>query len=155
MHSQENYIEWSAILHDHDHKDADWFWGVGIAGGAVAAIALFAGNPLFALLIVLGTATLFMHAIKIPQTVTIRADQEKITVDDDIFLYEELDSFCLFPNEEKPFLLLKSKRMLNPRIIVPVRLQDVQNIRGYLLKHLKEEKLEIPLSYKFLELIGL
>mgnify|MGYP001564112127 CR=1 FL=1 len=155
MNQDAQTISWKAPTHEHAHKDSDWFWGIGVAATAIAIISILGNNPLFALLIVLGTITLFMHAIKSPHIITISVDSEKIMVEDTAFLYEELDSFLIARDEEKPLLILKTKRILNPRVIVPLDVEKSERARECLLEYLPEKKLSVPLSHQVLEFLGL
>ncbi len=148
-------VVWEAREHNHAHKDPDWFWGIGIAATAIAVISIFIGNPLFALLIILATATLFIHAIKTPQIITIVLNEEHIAAGNDVFPYEELDSFWIVRDENGHFLILKTKRVLNPRIILPLDMQKIETVRKYLRELIPEKKLEIPISHRVLDFLGL
>ncbi|MDP3725700.1 MAG: hypothetical protein Q8R36_00710 [bacterium] len=152
---QHETVMWEAREHNHAHKDPDWFWGIGVTATAIAVISIFIGNPLFALLIVLGTATLFIHAIKNPHTITVVLNEEHITAENDTFPYEELDSFWVVQDENGYFLILKTKRILNPRIIIPLDVQKIEAMRKYLGEHIPEKKLEIPISHRVLDFLGL
>lgn len=152
---QEKTISWKALPHEHEHKDPDWFWGIGIAATAIAIIAILLGNPLFAFLVAVGAITLFMHAIKKPRMIEARVDDDGITVDTATFPFETLVSFSVTESEHRPILILKSKQVLTPRIVIPLKKEDKASVQKALRERLSEEKLEIPVSYKLLEFLGL
>ncbi|MBI2108956.1 MAG: hypothetical protein HYT93_02115 [Parcubacteria group bacterium] len=155
MEEEQKNITWKTLEHKHAHKDPDWFWGIGIIATSIAIISIIGGNPLFAVLIVIGAVTLFLHAIKIPQNIEVRVSADGILIHNALFSYEQLESFNVENNEHDSFIILKSKRILTPRIIVPLKAGLEKDARGVLLKYLKEEKLEVPISHRLLEFLGL
>ena len=151
----EHAITWEVPPHEHTHKDPDWFWSIGIIATAIAVIAILGNNYLFALLIVIGTATLFIHAIKKPELVRVRITNRGVQVDEAFLPYKNLRSFCMHHDENNLELIIKPKQKISSSIIVPLDYEKENEVRAVFASRLKEEELEIPISYKVLQFLGL
>lgn len=146
---------WKVPEHEHTHKDPDWFWGIGVIVTSIAVVSIFMGNPLFAILIILGAITLFMHAIKKPEIITVKISEAGLSIGDTLFPYEELVSFFVTKSDARSFVIVKSKKVLTPRIMVPLDTKHEDDARRALAVRLREEKLEVPISHQLLEFFGL
>lgn len=152
---EKNTIVWSALEHEYEHKDPDWFWAIGIIAISIAVVSVISGNTLFALLVLLSAVILFMHAIKKPRMIQVEIHEQGILLDNTPFPYDILESFFIIEHKDKPRIILKSKKIFIPYIVVPLEEEKQTEIREYLLRHLPEQKLEIPLSHRIAEFIGL
>ncbi len=155
MQEEHQNITWRAFDRLHEHKDPDWFWGIGIVATAIAVISIFAGNPLFGIIIVIATITLFLHAIKKPEYVKTRVAEGGLSVDNSFFPFAELESFCIHTDGGKSHLIVKSKRAIISRIVIPVEKTDEHTAREALIQYLPEKKLTVPFSHQVIEFLGL
>lgn len=151
----QNVVRWKAFEYSHSHKDPDWFWGVGIAAVAIAIVSIIVGNPLFGIVIIIGAVTLFLHAIKTPEMIEVGVAKEGLYINETHFPYTELASFYIHNADERLHLILKSKRVLTPRIVVPLEKTRESDVRTALAAYLPEEKLGVPVSHQLLEFLGL
>ena len=110
MTEEKNRLAWRASEHEHSHKDPDWFWAIGIIATSIAVISILSNNILFALFVLIGVSTLFMHAIKRPALIRININREGVSANNVFFPYEELESFWVFRDDEHPFILFASKK---------------------------------------------
>lgn len=145
--------------HTHDHtepKSADWYWALGIiaVAGAVAAVVL--GNILFAVLIVVGTLTLALYAVRKPNLAHFEINDRGIRIDNTIHPYTSLDSFWVDDIDEhtSPKLLIKSKKALMPFIIIPLDPVSPTDVRECLFLYLDEEEHTEPLPHKIMDYLG-
>ncbi|MAG12714.1 hypothetical protein CL630_02760 [bacterium] len=152
---QDNNITWQAPDHEHGHKNPDWFWAIGIIATSIAVVSIISGNTLFALFILLSAITLFIHAIKKPRIIQFSIQKGGISINTTLFPYDVLESFDVIEHKDRPFIIFKSKKTFTPYIIVPTEEGEQAEIKEYLLQYLPEQALEIPLSHRIAELIGL
>jgi len=148
-------ITWEAPAHHHIEKGSDWFWALGIVALCGAVASFFFGNFLFAILILVGAGAMSLVAVKEPEIIDFSVSTRGIRVGDKIFPYSTLDSYFIDEeNETGPQLLLKSRRIHLPLIILPLPEEYLNDIESLLLERLPEEELEEPLAHKILEIFG-
>lgn len=148
-------ITWEAPEHYHIDKSSDWFWVLGIVAVCAAVAALFLGNFLFALVILLGAGVMALRAVKPPRIVPYMVGRRGVRVGEHLYPYSTLESFNIDEEDERgPQLLLKSKRLHLPLIIMPVPDEHLFEIEALLRERLQEEELFEPLGHKLLEIFG-
>jgi len=147
-------VSWQAPEYPYRERGTDWFWAVGVIFVALAVIAFIYNNVLFAIFILLGGLTLFIYAIKKPRSVHFEVNEKGVIFDTSFYPYSTLESFWIEEDEEEPKILIKSKKLLMPYIIVPMGEADSQKVNECLSKHLPEEEHEEPLSHKIMEFLG-
>jgi hypothetical protein len=150
-------ISWQALDHIQDPKSSDWFWIVGIVAISIAVLAVFFGNILFALLIILAAFSSFMIANDAPQIIDFEINRQGVKVGDTVYPYSTLDSFYVIDEDgwDRDRILIKSKKLFMPLIVMPIGNEvSPDGVRDYLLDYLDEEELEEPMSQRFLEILG-
>lgn len=148
-------ITWEAPEHHHIEKSGDWFWALGIIALCGAVAAFFFGNFLFAILILIGAFAMALVAVQKPKVLAFSVSTRGVRVGEKIYPYSTLESY--FIDEESPNgpqLLLKSKHLYMPLIIMPIPPEYTDDIEDLLLDRLPEEELEEPLAHKVLEIFG-
>lgn len=150
-------IQWRAHEYEHKEKSADWFWVLAIVAITGVITAIILKNILFAILIIVGTLTLALYAIRKPNLTHFEINNRGIRIDNSLHPYISLDSFWVIDTEEERVstLIIKSSKTLMPYIIIPLD-NSVSSfeIRECLLTYLDEEEYEEPLSYKFMDYLG-
>ncbi|MDP6387920.1 MAG: hypothetical protein QGG63_01435 [Candidatus Pacebacteria bacterium] len=149
-------LQWSAFEHEHIHKNSDWFWALGIVAIAGAVMAIIFNNILFAIVILLGAFVLGIHASKRPNRVDFKIIQRGIVIGNVLHPYSSLESFWVEDVDENtaPKLLIKSKKLLAPHIIIPIEDVSPNDVRNYLLEYLVEEEDSESLVQKIMEFFG-
>ena len=140
----------------HRHKGADWYWAVGIIAVSAAATAVILNNVLLAILIIVGTFSLVMYAARKPHEHNIEISDAGITVDKYRFSYPNLESFWI-EHLENPRLLIKTKRIIMPHIIIPVATlneEEKEELRNFLATKILEEEQTEPLLEQIMEYVG-
>lgn len=149
-------LTWQAYEYHHRDKSNDWFWALGIitVGGVVAAI--FLHNLLFALLILVAGVSLGLFAAREPDLVTFEISRRGIRIDDDLYPYQNLEGFWIedYSHSTVPKLLLKSKKMFMPMIVIPIEDVEPEDVYAALLYFLPEEELHEPFAHHLMELVG-
>lgn len=142
--------------HGHKEKSSDWFWIVGIVAIAGTVLAVYFGNLLFGILILLAGFTAILQGHTRPAILTIEITRKGIRVNDTIYPYSNLQSFWVIDEEINDRILLRSSKALMPIIVLPFdsTQTDPDEIRDYLLDYLDEEELDEPFFQKIMEIFG-
>jgi hypothetical protein len=149
------HIEWDAHEYEHKERSQDWFWAVGIVTVSLALVSIILGNIIFGILIIISAFSLALFINRPPQTIRGEIDERGITKGNVKYPYDTLRSFWV--DEEHPHkkIILRSKKMLMPLIIVPIGNDtDPERLREAILPHLTEEFHSLPLAEKLLEYLG-
>lgn len=154
-------IYWEAPEYYHEPKDSDWFWIVGIIAGAIILLSFIYGNILLAILILVGTVSIFLHANKEPLIREVEISEKGIRIDRTFYPYLTLDSFWIEVHEHEDVddfyiarLLVKSKKTLMPLIVIPIEYPNLDEIREFLSIFIEEEEHHEPLAHKVAEYFG-
>jgi hypothetical protein len=149
-------ISWQTHEHHHIEKSTDWFWTVGIIAAGGVFLSIFFRNLLFALIIVLFTATSFMLVKRKPRIMNFEISRKGIRVGPVLYPYSLFESFWVDDGEFDDKIILRSRKPLSPFMIIPFESEhtDPELLRDYLLDYLDEEELEEPLYQVIMEWFG-
>lgn len=150
-------IEWGAHEHEHQEKTPDWFWALGLITLVGIVASLFFGNPLLAILLLVGGLVMGLFATRRPHYAEFALTQRGVIVENTLYPYQTLDSFWIDDIDayRPPRLLIKSQKIMMPLIVLPIA-EDVDPdiVHRYLLQYLMEEECVEPLAHKFMEALG-
>lgn len=153
--SDRKVITWKAAEHNHAEKSSDWFWVLGILALSGALAAFFFGNFLFAILILVGAVAVSLQAVRPPRIFNYVVATRGIRVGDRLYPFGTLESYRLDDDDEQgPQLLIKSKQVYSPLIVIPVPEEYADDVEELVKARLPEDDLEEPLAHKLLELFG-
>lgn len=148
-------ISWQEYEYEFYEKSIDWFWALGIITISVAITAIVLNNLLFALLIIVGSIALSIYAVREPDLVYYEINQRGVMVGNHLYPYSSLDSFWINHNGEKSELLISSKKLLMPHIVIPINEEvDTELLRDYLLDRVDEEEQREPISTHLMKYFG-
>ncbi len=86
---------WHGREYDHNPKDSDWYWSVGIIAVAGTIAAVLFGNYLFALLIIVAAGAIALHAAKEPPLHEFSLTPQGIIIGDRLHPFSAMLSFCV------------------------------------------------------------
>lgn len=155
MDEQVRGVYWEAPEHNHIEKTQDWYWILGIIAVAGSVASIIFGNVLFAVVILLGAMTVFITSHRKPRVIPFEVSGRGIRIENDFYPYTTLESFFL--DEENVFgpqLIVKSKKLFVPLLILPVPEEYTDHIEDIIAARLHEEHLEEPFSHRILEFLG-
>jgi len=150
----ENSVIWETYSHEAKANSADWHWVVGIITVAIVIVCILLDNILFGIVIGLSTLLLTHHSRKAPEVIEVEMGDLGIRVDKKVYLYESLDSYHIENKNTDPKLILKSKKLLMPLIIVRMDGADPFIVEAEIKKFLKEDFHPEPFFHKVLDRIG-
>lgn len=147
-------IEWQAYERTPRTHRADWYWAMGIIACSLTVTAIILHNALFAALIVISAAALFLRTLQIPRLVRYELSSKGVWQDKEFVSYTALESFWIEEEYGEPKLIVKAKHLLSPYLILPLGDTDPETVRGFLGERLPEVEHHEPLSRKIMEFLG-
>lgn len=147
-------IEWEAHEYEHKERSRDWFWAVGIVAVAGAVTSIIFGNIIFAILLLLCIFSLTLFINRPPQTISVALTDRGIERDGALYPYSTLHSFWVDELHPHRKIILKSKKVFMPLIIVPLGEMNGDRVRNTLVSRLPEEPLRLPFLELILEYFG-
>ena len=138
-------LEWQAQEYEFHKKSPEWFWALGVITLALVLAAVILKNFLFAALSVLSGFSLALYGARKPRIVAFKIDSRGITVGDKLHDYQSLKKFWINYNPpHKKEMFVESKKTFSPLITIELGDIDPGMAREYLLRYIKEEKIEEP-----------
>lgn len=147
-------ISWNTVEYLHTEKNSDWYWIVGIVTVSIAIISIILNNVIFAILIIVSSFTLSLFASKRPEIIEVGIDNLGITVNGKRHAYKEIESFWIETRDYNPRLLLKSKKVFMPFIVLLIDDVEHEDVHRIISKYLPEEEHSEPLLEKILLYLG-
>jgi hypothetical protein len=147
-------IAWEVIEYEHRDKTPDWYWAVGIIALSAAIIAIVYKNYIFAVFIVIASATLFMFSFRKPEMLLIELTEKGVRMKNEFFPYKMIKTFWISDRGPVKKLLLHSNRILMPVITIAITDEMEEKIKSTLLKHLEEKEMHEPMTQRIMEQLG-
>ena len=156
MNEDVRSVYWEAPEHNHIEKSNDWYWILGIiAIASSVAGVIIDNNVLFSIVILLGAATMVLTAHRTPRLFSYEVSTRGVRIQNILYPYSTLESFYLDEeNRIDPQLLIKSKKMFVPLLILPIPEEYIETLEDILAVRLYEEHMEEPFSHRLLEFFG-
>jgi len=152
--SSEILIFWNAPTHFYVDKKPDWYWAVGIVTLALAVVSFIFGEVITGIFVVVAAVALVLHASKPPPSIRHVINDRGILLGDTLYPFLNLDSFWIPHEEEPPKLLVKSRKLLAPLMVIYIDEVDPEDVRQILLKYIAETEHHEPFLKKILEWLG-
>lgn len=144
---QAQNIEWEAPEFIYHEKTSDWFWAVGILTVALIIVSILLKNFLFSIIIGISGFSLLMYGAKKPNKINFSISNQGIQIGKKLYLFENLNFFWIdYDPPYKKQLILESKKLLMPHILIPIGDANHEMIREALLSFIKEKRIEEPIS---------
>ncbi|MBC8465278.1 MAG: hypothetical protein H8D63_02825 [Parcubacteria group bacterium] len=151
-------FQWTAPEYQQKAHTPDWYWGVGLAGIVLIAIGITTNNPLFSIFILIAVASVFFFNARTPHIVDFGISRKGVRVDKTLYPFITLESFWIRENileEREPKLILKSKKMVMPLVIIPLpEGVDFDELQDFLEQFIQEEEHPEQLSEQIMDRLG-
>ncbi len=148
-------VAWEAPQHHHVEKGNDWFFALAIIVVALVVAAIVLDNVMMALLLGIAGGVLALSAAKRPAVVPYAVTVRGVKVEDELFPYTVLQSFCIDEEDPRgPQLFIRTSRRSIPLLVLPIPVDHIDDIDDILKEKLPEELLHEPFFLKVLELFG-
>jgi hypothetical protein len=150
-----NKLTWHTLEYKKKERTTDWYWAVGIISLCIVVIAIILHDALFALLVIIAVGALMIFSIREPRIVEIELNDRGLRVNKELYPFVSLDSFWVdIMDERNPKIIIRSKKIMVPLIVVPIEEYNHEDIRNVLLEKLAEKEMHEPLSQKIMEGLG-
>ena len=147
-------ISWNAPSHYYVEKKPDWYWAVGIITLAIAAVCFMFAQIITGIFVVVAAVALVLHASKPPKDSYFEINDRGIMVDNVLYSFLTLESFCI-PHDERPAkLLIKSRKLFMPLISLYIGEVDPESVREIMLRYIAETEHHEPFLKHVLEWLG-
>ena len=147
-------IMWEAPEYLHTEKEPNWFWALGIISLGLTLIAFLLSNPLFAIIIIIGSFTLALFAARTPEMVEFEITTIGVRANTQLYTFKSLQSFRILESEDFAQLLLKSKKAVIPVMSLIIPVDYVDEIRNQLLFSLNEEDINESVAQAIFNNLG-
>src|SRR3989338_794945 len=134
-------LRWQAPEYEKPEKPGERAIIGGIIAAGFFAGAIFIGNYLLSLIVFLTYVVFYIYTFREPKLVEFSITDRGVRIDDKIYEYGELRSFCIFfePPYQK-ILSLESGKVIMPYIRIPLEGVDPIELKNALMKHLPERR---------------
>lgn len=147
-------ISWNAPEHFYVEKKPDWYWSVGIITLSISAVMIIFGNVITGIFILIAAVALVINASYPPKVVYHEINDRGIIVNNKFYTFLSLESFWI-PHDEIPHrLILKSRKLFMPLIVILIDEHDPEDIREIMLRYIAETEHHVNFLDKILERFG-
>lgn len=146
-------LTWQSYDRIQQQHSPDWYWAVGIIALSITVTAVILNNILFAILVVISTVVLFLYTIQHPRLVTYELTNRGLWTNKEFQSFSFFESFCV-TDEDPAKLIIKSKGLITPLLIIQLEAIDSQTVREFLQNYLPEAELREPVSKRIMEFLG-
>ena len=122
---------------------------------ACAGASIIVGNVLFGIVVILGIFAITLLSFKKPSLIEVEIQEKGVRTNTTLLPFITLESFCVDESSDQKKLLLKSKKLFMPLVVLPIGTVDTAELKAELTKNLKEEVLEESFLAKLLEQFGM
>lgn len=147
-------ITWSAPEHAHTEKTSDWYWSVGIICLAISAVCIIFGNVITGILVIVATVALVIFISHPVRTVEYKINDRGIVAGDVLYPFVDLESFWVPHDAYPPRLLVKSRKLFMPLIVIYIADIDPDDVREVMLTYITEKEQREPFLKHVLEYFG-
>ncbi len=160
----EQPITWHVLTHEHRDHSTDWFWSLGLLAIGGAALCVYFGNVLFAIILLLGAGSIAFLALRGPREHMVKLDTRGITLDGTLYPYRTIQSFWVEeyrdedgnPGEREAKLFLTTTGLLAPYITIALDSPEhAGSVREYLKRYVTEEEQWPHFGEHVAEILGL
>ncbi len=150
----EALISWNAPEHFYVEKSPDWYWAVGIITLAISAVTIIFGNIITGIFVLVAAVALVIHASQPPRIVYHEINDRGLIVHDKFYPFLTLESFWIPHDELPPKIILKSRKLLMPYIVLFIDELDPEDVREIMLRYIAETEHREHFLHKVLERLG-
>jgi len=147
-------ISWAVPAYNHNKKNNDWFWALGIVVIAGCAIAIIAKNYFFSVVIILGGIMMAYFAHKEPETFYYELDKDGLKIKDRLYPYKSIKAFWV-TEDSRPTLFIKSDRVFLPIIPISLNQNISSEVKEVLFAYeIPEEEMKEHPAEKIMDFLG-
>ncbi|MEK9185193.1 MAG: hypothetical protein AAB863_00280 [Patescibacteria group bacterium] len=153
----EPLIAWRAREHHHTEKSVDWYWILGIVAVCGAVLAIYFGNVLFGIFIIVAALALGLFAGRVPNEIDVAITPRGVIMGKFEYPFQNYRSFWIEDDHmHGPRILLHSRKTLLPLFSIPVSEEvDLAELRDIINDYLDEEFLRESAIHRLFDKLGI
>jgi hypothetical protein len=147
-------LVWQAPEYNHTKRGMDFFWTIGIAALVLAIGALWTGNYLFLIFVLVSGFCLIFFSIREPEHIEFAIDNDGMSFGRDKFPWKRVRGFRIKPGSPYVKLLIETDKHFMPVYTIPLPPELSTKVKESLITIIPEVELEESQSILFMERIG-
>jgi hypothetical protein len=132
-------LVWSTPHRAHSPRSTDFYWIVGTIAFAVALIAGYFNNFLFAIIALIAAFIIMVESGKAKDSEKVMIVNKGVRVGNTLYPVSTIHSFAIDEESSEPHLSLKLNKPFVPTIKIPLGDMEAAPLRDFLSKHIPEE----------------
>jgi hypothetical protein len=136
-------FEWHGKEYSSDQRSPDWYWALGIVAAALIVICILFGNVLLSVVVLVAAVAVGLQAAKHSRIHRYTLTERELIIDDVSHPYDTMLSYSVLEYLDDtlpPALSIKTDTILTPHLLIPLPVEDADDIYEYLLQHVPHEE---------------
>ena len=139
MSQKTNHLSWSYKVYDQYDRGMGWYLGAGTIVGLLLLYSFLTENYLFAVLVFMTMAVVFLRQIYTPPIIKTRIDTLGVLVDDERYPFTQIKEFWVIDTADgKSRLYLRQASGLHGLLMIPIEGISSDDVREYMSPHVPE-----------------
>ncbi len=139
MTQKSHYLSWSYKIYDHYDRSMGWYLVAGTIVGLLLVYCFVTENYLFAILIFMTMAIVFLRQVYPSPSVQARIDALGVLVGDERYPFEQIKEFWIVNAKDgRDKLYFKQSRGMHGLLVVPIDGIDSDDVRKYMSQYVAE-----------------
>lgn len=147
-------ISWQAPEYTHKKKSVDFLWAIGLIALVSAGVAIWLGNYVFAIFILVSGGTLIMFTLREPNEMDFSIEKNGLKVGKDNYPWKSLKGFKMVDGAPYGKLLVETSKYFLPVYTIPVPSDIFEDVKESFKKLVPSAEIEESKSMAFMEKIG-
>ena len=148
-------IEWEAPEYNHKKRTPDFLWTIGLVAFVLAVVAIWLGNIVFAIFVLVAGASLIMFNTREPNQMIFSIKTEGLLVGKDKYEWKNIKGFNIIKGDLYGKLLIETTKYFLPVYTIPLPTSIVEEVKTELSKVIPKAEIKESASMAFAEKIGL
>lgn len=132
-------IVWTALEFEKKKKHRDWVWYAGLIAIIVSGLAFYYGNIFFGIFAILAGIIVIIYSNRNPKEISVEISNDSLIINNERIVFSEIQQFWLDESGKQDKLLLLTKSLILPLLVLPVEGVSADDVRTFLKEHIKEE----------------
>lgn len=149
-----NTIEWRAPEYNHKNRGIDFLWTIGLIALASCIIAVWLGNYIFGIFILLSGACLIFFTAREPEEITFSISNNGVTMGRDVHAWKIVKSFNIKDGNPYDKLIIETTKKFLPLYTIPLPQSLSQEVKTSLIQIIPNTEIDESPSMLFMEKLG-
>lgn len=147
-------VEWEAPEYNHKKRTPDFLWTIGLIALVMAIVAIWMGNLVFAIFVLIAGASLIMFTVREPGQMNFSIKTEGLIVGKDKYEWKNIKGFNIIKGDPYGKLLIETSKYFLPVYAIPLPTSITEEAKIELSKVIPKLEIKESPSMAFAERIG-